>query len=214
MIRVIAEDGLIRNFAGTGVGGLSAENGPAKSTQLLNPRSMDIDQEGTLYVADLGNRRIRKITTDGQMATIAGQLNSGDPNFSNSSVALITEVLPNALKVYRKRSLLYFQAAHQPFISMYHEALPDLDPNGYTIGSKDGSEIYQFSATGRHLRTLYAKTGKVKWTFTYDSRGRILQMRDSSGNITSIERDTNGAPVAMTGPFGHRISMTANSDGY
>lgn len=79
-IRKVASNGVITTIAGTpATPGFSGDGGPATSALLTNPLGMAFDGEGTLYFADGGNNRIRKITTDGKISTIAG---NGSPAFS------------------------------------------------------------------------------------------------------------------------------------
>lgn len=71
-IRKVAPDGVIRNFAGTGVAGFSGDGGAATSAQLATPVGLAFDAAGNLYVADADNNRVRKISPTGVITTIAG----------------------------------------------------------------------------------------------------------------------------------------------
>jgi uncharacterized protein (TIGR03437 family) len=71
-IRKIATSGIITTVAGTGHGGFSGDGGPAISAWLNTPYGLAADRAGNLYIADLGNARIRKVGTDGIIKTIAG----------------------------------------------------------------------------------------------------------------------------------------------
>ncbi|MFE9455543.1 RICIN domain-containing protein [Streptomyces californicus] len=71
-IRKITTDGKITTVAGTGAAGFKGDGGPAAAAQLKNPRGVAMDSAGDLYVADCDNHRIRKITTDGKITTVAG----------------------------------------------------------------------------------------------------------------------------------------------
>ena len=71
-IRMIAPDGIITTIAGTGTCGFSGDGGPALSAQLCQPAQMLFDSSGDLLIADYGNRRVRKMTLGGTIATIAG----------------------------------------------------------------------------------------------------------------------------------------------
>jgi sugar lactone lactonase YvrE len=65
-------------------GGFDGDGQPATSAQLNSPTSVAVDAVGNLYIADRGNNRIRKVTPDGLISTIAGtgergKIVDGDP---------------------------------------------------------------------------------------------------------------------------------------
>ncbi|MFJ8769601.1 NHL domain-containing protein [Streptomyces clavifer] len=71
-VRVITTDGKISTVAGTGTAGFSGDGGPAAGAQLNYPLGVAVDSTGALYISDHGNHRVRKISTDGKISTIAG----------------------------------------------------------------------------------------------------------------------------------------------
>ncbi|MGA5895272.1 RICIN domain-containing protein [Streptomyces venetus] len=76
-VRKITTDGKISTVAGTGVAGFSGDNGPAASAQLNSPRELAVDRAGAVYITDAGNHRVRKITADGKISTVAGTGTAG-----------------------------------------------------------------------------------------------------------------------------------------
>ena len=76
-VRKITTDGKISTVAGTGVAGFGGDNGPATSAQLNKPRGVALDSTGTLYIADSVNHRVRKVTADGKISTVAGTSTKG-----------------------------------------------------------------------------------------------------------------------------------------
>jgi trimeric autotransporter adhesin len=68
----IARDGSLSTVAGTGVGGCSGDGGPAPDAQLNQPWGLAIDNQGSLYIADAGNHRVRRVSPDGLISTVAG----------------------------------------------------------------------------------------------------------------------------------------------
>lgn len=64
--------GVIATIAGTGVAGFSGDGGSALNAQLNLPYGLALDSAGNVYVADLGNQRVRRITPDGAISTVAG----------------------------------------------------------------------------------------------------------------------------------------------
>ena len=71
--KVDAATGTISTIAGTGEEGYSGDGGPATQAQLHDPLDVEVDREGNVYIADLGNHRIRKVeAATGTISTIAG----------------------------------------------------------------------------------------------------------------------------------------------
>jgi sugar lactone lactonase YvrE len=75
-IRKISFDGVVTTIAGIDTAGFSGDGGPATAAEMDRPTDVAVDASGDLFIADSGNNRIRKITPDGIISTVAG---SGDP---------------------------------------------------------------------------------------------------------------------------------------
>jgi hypothetical protein len=73
----IDEDGTLRRIAGIGRPGAGGDGGPATAAALNQPYDVRLDSDGSLYIADFGNHRIRKVTPDGLMHTVAGRGEAG-----------------------------------------------------------------------------------------------------------------------------------------
>src|SRR5512141_971364 len=65
---------LIDTLAGTD---LSDDGGPALSTLFANATGVAVDLSGNLYIADVDAHRIRKVTPDGMISTVAGTGTAG-----------------------------------------------------------------------------------------------------------------------------------------
>ncbi|MFH9266684.1 RICIN domain-containing protein [Streptomyces sp. NPDC017546] len=76
-IRKITTDGTISTVAGNGTAGPGGDGGPAVSAQLKNPHGVAVDDAGVLYIADADNHRVRKVTPDGTISTVAGTGTAG-----------------------------------------------------------------------------------------------------------------------------------------
>lgn len=71
-IRKIDTSGIITTIAGTGADGFSGDGGLSVSAQISMPYGIVTDLTGNIFFCDLGNFRIRKISTSGIISTIAG----------------------------------------------------------------------------------------------------------------------------------------------
>ena len=69
-IRRVAANGIITTVAGTGTQGYSGDGGPATTAQLTGPGSLAVDLTGNVYFGD--SNRVRRITTNGIVTTVAG----------------------------------------------------------------------------------------------------------------------------------------------
>ena len=75
-IRKITPDGVVTTLAGSA--GLSGDlDGTGSSSRFDNPRGITIGDDGVLYIADKNNNKIKAVTTDGVVTTLAGSGNYG-----------------------------------------------------------------------------------------------------------------------------------------
>jgi sugar lactone lactonase YvrE len=71
-VRKIDASGVITTVAGNGTASFSGDGGPASFATLYNPNGLIFDSSGNLYIADTYNNRVRKVTTDNVISTVAG----------------------------------------------------------------------------------------------------------------------------------------------
>lgn len=68
----VNSDGTVTVLAGNGLRGFSGDGGPATAASMNQPSDVAIDAAGNLYIYDEFNPRIRLVTPDGIITTIAG----------------------------------------------------------------------------------------------------------------------------------------------
>src|SRR5665647_2034103 len=71
-VRRIGSDGVITTVAGTGRKASSPDEAAPTDTSLLSPRNVAVDAAGNLYIAEFEGHRVRKLTPDGKLSTVAG----------------------------------------------------------------------------------------------------------------------------------------------
>jgi uncharacterized protein (TIGR03437 family) len=102
-VRKVDSKGKISTFAGTGVWGNTGDGGPAGKATLAAPYSIAIDPAGNLYISDLGNTSIRKITADGTIQTVVSNISAnsiavdgaGSIYFADYATATVQKILSN-----------------------------------------------------------------------------------------------------------------------
>ncbi len=83
----------IRTICGTGNGIFSGDGGPASSANLFQPHYLSFDASGNLYIADMGNNRIRELlASNNTITTLAGD---GMPGYNGNNISATTSQLSN-----------------------------------------------------------------------------------------------------------------------
>ncbi|MEG9432623.1 NHL domain-containing protein [Terriglobus sp. ADX1] len=104
-IRRVAPDGTITTVAGIGKPGDSGDGSPSQNARLRNPSGLAIDSDNTLLIADTGNHRIRRLTSNGTIVAVAGTGKEGDSGDGGPATSA-TFRRPTALLVLKDRSIL------------------------------------------------------------------------------------------------------------
>jgi RHS repeat-associated protein len=210
-IRRVGQDGIITTVAGSGKYGFSGDGGPATAA-LISPYSgIAVSADGSLYFSDWGSSRVRRVSPDGIISTVAG---NGKYGFSgDGGPATQASLFAWGIAIGADDSL-YISDSDNQRIRRVFPALPGFNADEFAIPSEDGTELYRFNSTGRHLATLNALTGATLLSFSYDGQGRLSQITDGDGLITQIERDALGNLSAIVAPFGQRTTLALDSNGY
>lgn len=193
-VRRITTDGIIRAFAGNGSFGTTGDGGIATAAAVDAPWKVSVSPAGVVYINEFSGR-IRRVDTDGIITTFAGA--DGPRLAGDTGPAAATPIGTRGVTVAPDGSVYATTSGVRDGV-VYSEVrrigpnLPGISAAPVAFASEDGAELYVFDETGRHLRTLDALTGAVRFTFEYDAGGRLSGIRDGDGNATAIER-TGGA---------------------
>ncbi|MFF7991977.1 RICIN domain-containing protein [Kitasatospora xanthocidica] len=198
-IRKITADGIITTIAGTGTAGSTGDDGPADQAQLNIPTGVVVDSAGTLYIADYGNHRVRKITADGTITTIAGTGTAastgdggpGDEAQLDSPVGLALDCVGTLyIAEYsgnRIRRITSPATADMPAtgtVVSWANVRSRLRMGALRESIKDGAEIHQVIAAPREhqrwrLVVAGQEDGEVLYTFENVRSGMVLEVPDA-----------------------------------
>jgi len=182
---------------------------------------MELGPDGSLYFVSYVNftgGRIRRIGADGIVTGIAGVNNLSAGSTGDGGPALAAQLRLLAIGLAPDGSIYTVGGFTFDFdesrIRRISSPLPAFNGSDIAIPSDDGTQLFQFDAAGRHLRTINTLTNATVYTFSYDSAGRLLTVTDGDNNVTTIERNGNGGPTGILSPYGQRTSFTRSGNGY
>ena len=130
-VRVVATNGTISTFAGTGQRGFAGDGGQASAAELSGPRGLAWTSSGTLLIADADNQRLRSVDAAGIITTIAGAGLEGTSSdgaaathaplhaprtvaLSNWAMPVIADTLNSTVRFLTPAGALYQPAALAP----------------------------------------------------------------------------------------------------
>jgi len=194
-VRCVSPNGNIRTIAGNGVAGFAGDNGPASASQLNSPYGLAFDFAGNLYIADLGNARIRQITPSGTISTIAGggTLPAGGKN-EGSMAASLAFVSPRNVAI-DGNGIVYISdfGAHRVYKMTTDGTVTTLAGTGSPGYSGDG--VAPLSMLNYPTALAIDHQGNV---YIADSGNHLIR-KVSGGTLTSIARSTLPTGLAFDG---------------
>jgi RHS repeat-associated protein len=191
---------------------------PAVEAELALHGDLEVGSDGALYLNEEVNcceTRLRRVGPDGIVTTVAGRPPGvdGSESEADGQAATATDLEGFGFALAPDGSIALTSIEHR--ILRVASPLPGgLGDRPVSVPSGDGSEVWQFSPEGRHLRTYDALTGALKYQFGYDDAGLLTTVTDRHGNMTKIERGANGKPLAILAPGGQRTDLTLDANGY
>jgi sugar lactone lactonase YvrE len=189
-VRKVDTNGLISTVAGNGSYGYSGDNGAATNAELYEPHGVTVDTFGNLFIADQDNNRIRKVSTNGIITTVAGTNRSG---FSGDGGPAITAKLSEPSGVLVDGSGNLFIA------DWVNYRVRKVDTNGL-ISTVAGNGSFGYSGDN------VAATNASLWfpnDVVLDASGNLFIADQDNNRIRKV--DTNGiiTTVAGNGSYGY-----------
>jgi sugar lactone lactonase YvrE len=103
--RIDRATGIITTVAGTGTAGYSGDGGPATTAMLDQPHSIALGPDGSVFIADIGNHRIRRVDPrTGRIESIAG---TGEPRLPTSGMQAAGQPVLGPRALYRTGTTLW-----------------------------------------------------------------------------------------------------------
>lgn len=209
-IRRIDTNGTITTIAGTGTPAFSGDGGAATNAELNSPQGVFVTMDGSVYVADTNNRRIRKVDTAGFIQTVAGSNNFGGTGDGGPA----TDGVLNGPKDVAVDALGNVYIADG-----FGHRVRRVDPAG-TITTFAGTGSGSFSGDGGPASTASLNqpaavaldaAGNV---YIADTRNNRIRMVDASGNIaTAAGNGSNFGSFGEVGDFGPATDAVVSSPG-
>ena len=237
-VRRVRPDGIMRTVTGTGQAGFLGDNGPAADGRLGEPSGVTAAPDGSLFIADTFNQRIRQVASpfggavgellipsadgivvyrfddDGRHLETIHSLTGGILcTFGYDSNGLLSEVTDgdgNVTTITRD-STGEALAISGPF---GQQTLLAYDNDGYlaAIGNPAGETVRLTYADGL-LASLIDPNGNSPHEYEYDALGRLVKDTDPAGGFKELARTEleHGVEVSVETAEG-RVSLYRQED--
>jgi streptogramin lyase len=129
----------LSTFAGNGAKGFSGDGALATAAQLADPGGISRGPDGALYVCDTANHRIRKITPDGKISTVAGTGEKGHSGDGGPATAA---------KLDEPYEVRFDSAGNVFWVERLSHSVRKLDVKTGTIATVAGTGVAGFSGDG------------------------------------------------------------------
>jgi uncharacterized protein (TIGR03437 family) len=165
----------IAAFAGTaGTSGFTGDAAAATSAQINHPSGLLIDSAGNVYICDTFNDRIRKVTTDGNIATVAG---SGSTGFAGDNGPALSAAFnnPEAIAIDAAGNLYVADGINNRIRKIATNGTITTVAGSSTVGGYSGDGGPATSALLNHPRGVAVDgAGDIYIADTFNQRIRVV----------------------------------------
>jgi uncharacterized protein (TIGR03437 family) len=189
MVRKVGTNGTITRIAGTGVQGYGGDGGNAVDALMNLPTGLTVDSAGNVFVADTQNHRIRKISTDGKIATVLG---TGQPNYTGDGGP------GDQAAVFYPESVALDSAGNLYVADTFNHVIRKLSTLGIA-STFAGNGVAAFRGDGG--KAVSASLNYPRGVFV-DASGNVLIADSINDRIRMVTEDGVMHTIAGTGLFG------------
>jgi uncharacterized protein (TIGR03437 family) len=204
---------VVRRVAGTGAEGGAGDNGPATEAALSGPAGLWLDSKGNLYIAEYAGHRVRKVSPEGVITTVAGTGKKGAAGEGGPAVkaeldgprGVTTDTAGNVyiaewggnrlLKIDQQGNLIRLVK------DMYGAGSVVVEPDGYLLVAGI-SNIFRVTPTGGASQLTPYGALKYPTAIALDLKGDMI-VSDSGGYIRKVTRTGAVSTIAGTGASGY-----------
>ncbi|MEX2235509.1 MAG: NHL repeat-containing protein [Cyclobacteriaceae bacterium] len=191
-IRKITPRGIVSTFAGTGQAGF--ENGYRTNATFNHPYGLAMDSKGNLYVGDVANHGIRKISADGMVSTLAG----GRKGFSDREGDLAMFNHPYGVAVDSKNNVYVADS--------YNNRIRKITPDG-SVSTLAGNGYDGFVDGKSSEAEFFVPIGIVA-----DKHGNIYVGDEGNSSIRKISATGKVTTLAGNGKFSFCDGIGKNAE--
>lgn len=203
-----ANDNDLAVFAGTGTEGFSGDGGPASQASLHEPTGVAVGGDGTVYISDSGNFRVRAVAPDGTISTVAGtgQLSrtwsEPDP-VPEGARGTEVEMIPGALAVGPDGTLYIADNSRAQVLALSRDGRLSVVAGSGALGfSGDGGP-----ATEATFRTLAALAVAPDGTLYIADRENFRVRAVSPDGVITTVAGNGGPQVTAAGGTATSVPM-------
>lgn len=203
-IRKVDSSGNIATIAGNGIAGFSGDGGAALSGALNQPWGIAAAIDGSLYIADFGNNRIRKVdATTGNFSTVAG---TGTASYTGDGGSALNATLNNPASIATDAAgNLYIADSENNAIRKVNHATGNI-----TTIAGNGTAVFGGDGFNANMAGLY-----IPYSVALDARGNVfiadrldLRIREISAALAMIKY-----PTMKEGKTSIPIAQAVENDG-
>ncbi|MGI4751407.1 MAG: gliding motility-associated C-terminal domain-containing protein [Janthinobacterium lividum] len=208
-IRKITQAGIVTTIAGSNYG---FADGPGTTAKFISPSGIVSDKAGNIYVADQGNKRIRKIDQNGIVTTLAGNGNAG---IMDGAGNIATFYNPSGLAIDAEGNIYVSDQLSMKIRQVTPTGFVSTVAGNTTIGSVDGIGIkasfsYPFGLVTDADNNIYvadAGNNKIREisstavVTTFAGSGAKGSQNGNIKNTSTTQQSTLQIPVTVVSPL-------------